>query len=92
MTENPLIVAIVAGEHDADLDQIDLAIRNRKRRMFRPGTKVRLHGTRNASIDGMTGVILKVNAKRMTVGLGEKDQFGYEKEFLIPASMLEVIP
>lgn len=83
--------AILAGDHDAELEQIDMAIRNRKRRMFRPGALVKLTGTRNPTIDGKIGTVIKVNPKRVSVGLGEKGPYGYDHEYLVPVGMLELV-
>lgn len=91
LAPSPLAQEILKGDHDAELEQIDLAIRNRKRMMFRPGSKVRLVGTRNPTIDGQIGTVIKVNPKRISVGLGEKGQFGYEQEYLVPVGMLEAV-
>jgi hypothetical protein len=82
-TVNPLVAEILAGDHDADLDRIDRAIRQRKQRMFRPGTRVQVIG--GGSIDGETGVVTKVNLKRISVTLDSG------RGFLIPVNMLEVI-
>lgn len=59
--------------------------------MFRPGLRVRLVGTRNPELDGQVGTVVKVNPKRVTVGLGERDRFGFEREYNVPASMLELV-
>lgn len=88
---SPLVADILNGDHDDILDYIDQAVQARKKRMYRPGAKVRLVGTRNAEIDGQIGTVVKVNAKRITVGLGEKSEWGYEREYLVPISMLEVV-
>lgn len=81
-TNTPLVQAILAGNHDAELDRIDRAVRRRKQMMFRPGTRVRVIG---GSIDGEEGVVTKVNLKRISVNLDSG------RGYLIPINMLEVI-
>lgn len=89
---SPLAAEILDGKHDAILDYLDQAIRARKKTMFRKGTRVRLTGTRNPELEGREGVVTAVNAKRISVGVGEKDEYGfYEDSFLVPVAMLEVI-
>jgi hypothetical protein len=83
--------AILDGSLDGDLEWIEQAIRARRKAMFRVGSRVRLHGTRNPNMEGKEGVVMRVNAKRVTVGIGTRDQFGYENELLVPTTMLEVI-
>lgn len=91
ISDSPIGKSIMEGEYDADLDTILAAVAYRKKVMFRPGSKVRLSGTRNTEIDGQIGTVIKVNAKRISVGLGEKSEWGYEQEFLVPASMLTAV-
>jgi transcription antitermination factor NusG len=81
-TQTPLVQAILAGDHDADLDRIDRAIRSRKQRMFRPGTRVRVIDGRTA---GEEGIVTKVNLKRISV------QLDNGSGWLVPVQMLEVI-
>lgn len=83
---------ILDGDFDGDLDHIASAVAARKKMMFRPNARVRLVGTRNPEIDGQIGTVVKVNAKRVTVGLGDRDPvFGYAQEFLVPVAMLELV-
>lgn len=87
---------IIDGDYDGDLAYIAQAVQARKKTMYRKGSKVKLVGTRNVEIDGKVGTVLKVNATRVTVGLGEPttDQFGTtwsEGEFNVPPAMLEVV-
>jgi hypothetical protein len=86
-----LAAEILDGAHDADLDYIQQAVQERRKNTFRPGLRVRLHGTRDPELDGQVGTVVKVNPKRVTVGLGERDQFGYPREFNVPAAMLELV-
>ena len=86
----------MAGELDADLDFIQQACAARTKGMWRPRMAVRLRGTKNVSLDGKEGVILKVNTKTITVGVGvaTTDQWGtsYDGgEFNVPPSMLEAV-
>jgi hypothetical protein len=87
--------AIRRGDHDAELAQIEYAIASRKKNLFRPGVKVRLVNLRPASPDmeGKVGTVVKVNAKRITVGLGERTDWGgwTEGEPLVPIEMLEIV-
>lgn len=84
--------AILDGGWDGELESLGYALAFRKKTMFRPGTKVRLVGTSNVQIDGKIGVVLKVNPKRISVGLGEKQSWGgYEAEYNVPLRMLEVV-
>lgn len=82
---------ILDGQHDANLDYIGQAIKARRHSQFRKGSTVRLHGTHNPSYEGRTGIVLKVNTKTVTVGVGEKDQFGYETELNVPPHMLVAV-
>jgi hypothetical protein len=82
---------IMEGKHDAHLNTIADACNKRLKAMFRKGQQVRLTGTRNVELEGQVGVVLKVNPKRITVGLGERGQFGYESEYNVPPHMLEVV-
>lgn len=77
--------AIVDGEHDADLDYIQGAVQARRKMMFRRGARVRLTGTRNPEIEGQTGTVVKVNAKRVTVDIDESGEFN------VPTTMLELV-
>lgn len=93
---NEMSRQIIDGEVDEHLESIAQAVQARKRMIFRPGTRVRLHGTRNVELDGAEGVVMKVNAKRITVGIGEYRDYGfgnggYEKEYNVPTDMLTVL-
>lgn len=89
--------AIMAGELDADLDYIMQACSARTKGMWRKGMTVRLTGTKNPTLDGKEGVILKVNTKTITIGVGvaTTDQWGtsYDGgEYNVPPSMLTTKP
>lgn len=87
-----LAAEILEGKHDKDLDWIVAAAAARNKNRFRPGVTVRLTGTRNPTLDGLTGTVIKMNPKRATVGIGPVGQFGtYEREYNVPPSMLEII-
>lgn len=93
---SPLAAEILDGKHDADLDYIRQACAHRLKMRFRKGTAVRLTGTRNAHLEGKEGVILKVNARSISVGVGkaETDQWGttYDGgEYNVPPAMLEAL-
>ena len=88
--------AIMAGELDSDLEMIRQAVAARQKARFRKGARVKLVGTKNPEIDGKEGVILKVNARTVSVGLGEKEvtdwgTFYKDGEFNCPPAMVEVI-
>jgi hypothetical protein len=63
--------AILAGEHDAELQYIHQACGARLKRMFRKGQRVRLVGTRNVELDLKVGTIEKVNTKTISVEIPE---------------------
>lgn len=96
-----IAAAIIDGKYDADLGYIAEAVQARKKAMYRKGVKVRLVGTKNPSLDGKVGTVLKVNATRISVGVGEKKTegagtpFAYEVwsdgEYNVPPSMLEIV-
>lgn len=88
-----LAKAICDGEHDDELDYILSAVQYRMKTRFRKGTRVRLTGTRNVGLEGKEGTVLKVNPKRISVGLGAKNEWGgYDDgEYNVPPSMLEII-
>jgi hypothetical protein len=91
-SQHPFLAAILDGDFDgAMMENVEHAIAIRKRTMFRPGTKVRLVGTKNVEIDGKVGTVIRVGPKRISVGLGEKDAFGYPDSYNVPPRMLEVI-
>lgn len=65
--------AILAGELDSDLDYIIQAATARKKdtlkRMFRKGSEIRVTVGKLA---GQEGIVLKINPKTISIGLGEK--------------------
>lgn len=67
----PLAGAILEGEHDDDLQHIISAAQHRQKSLWTKNTRVRVTGTGNPKTEGAEGVILKVNPKTITVGLGE---------------------
>ena len=85
--------AIRKGDHDAELEQIELAIKNRKRNLFRPGMKVKLVNLSSSpELEGRIGEVVKVAPTRIKVGLGEKAPWGWsEGTILCPIGMLEVV-
>lgn len=90
---------IMDGMHDESLSHIQQAIAARMKNMFRPGSKVVLNKPGDP-LHGKRGVVLKVNPKRIAVGLGEKvtehegTDWEYEVwsdgEYLVPPSMLTI--
>ena len=88
--------AILEGGWDGEIESLQHALALRKKIMFRPGTKVRLHGTSNVTIDGKEGVVIRVHSTRISVGLGEAttDRWGTtyaDGQYNVPPRMLEVI-
>jgi hypothetical protein len=81
--------AIINGQHDADLEYIQIACQARMKRMFRAGQRDRAVGTSNPEVDGKQGVIEKVNAKTIKVVLDEQRGTGTWYNF--PPRMLEVV-
>ncbi len=81
---------IMAGELDGDLGFIAQAVQARKQRMFRKGARVRLVGTRNPSLEGAEGRIIKVNQRTITVGVWS-DELGFEREFNVDPPLLELV-
>lgn len=91
-----LAARILDGEYDTDLDYIEQAARARAKRVaaesgIRVGARVRLINTRNPELEGAEGVVVKRNPKTYVVGLGERDQFGYPREFNVPRQLLEAV-
>lgn len=74
----PIVQAIMDGEHDEILGFIASACAARTKNMWRKGMRIRLEGTKNPTLDGQEGVIVKVNSKTVSVGIGEAttDQWG----------------
>lgn len=91
-TKHPVLKEILDGEFDGELMEcLEHAIALRKKSMFRPGTKVKLVGTSNVELEGQIGEVIRVGPKRISVGLGVKDQFGYPQQYNVPVRMLEVV-
>lgn len=99
--EDSLTKEIMAGSYDASLEMIGSAVQERLRFVFRKGTAVRLQNTKDTALEGKTGTVLKVNARRITVGVGTMVTEGagtpwahtrYEGgEYNLPPRMLEVV-
>jgi chaperone required for assembly of F1-ATPase len=100
---DPIVAAVLDGQHDAILDSIEQAVRHRRKAAApRIGTRVRLVGTRNPRLEGKEGEVVKVNAKRLSIFL-DGDAFDTplsrmplaEKQalasVLAPLTMVEVI-
>lgn len=82
---NPVVQAILAGEHDADLDFISHACKQRIKRMWRPQMRVKLVDTGNVEIEGQCGVITKINSKTCSVRLDGQEEWQY---YNVPTRML----
>lgn len=77
--------AIANGEHDDQLEYIQIACKGRLKRMFRQGQRVRLKGTSNVELEGAEGIVEKVNAKSVSVTIPDHGSYN------VPPRMLEVI-
>lgn len=91
--KSEVALAIMRGDHDADLETIRQAAVKRVKSMWRKGMQVRLVGTKSVDLDGATATIIKVNQKSITVGVGPAttDQWGTEYEggeYNVPPAML----
>lgn len=86
-------LAIVKGEHDDVLESIQNACKVRVKSMFRKGQKCKLVGTKSVELDGKIVTILKVNAKTVSVGVGDPNNWGGydEGSYNVPPRMLEAI-
>jgi uncharacterized protein YkvS len=92
----PLAAEILDGKHDEILDYIVQAAAARRKMMFRKGMRIRLVGTRNVELEGKEGVVIKVNQKSVTVGLGTADRTPYgtvyaDGEYNVGPALLEAI-
>ena len=82
------------GDHDEQLDTIRQAVASRVKGMWRKGMRVKLTGTKNPTLEGAVGVIVKVNQKSISVGVGDAttDQWGTTYsggEYNVPPAMLQ---
>jgi hypothetical protein len=87
--------AIVAGEHDGDLETSQSAAAHRVKAMFRKSVTVKVtNACSNPELVGRTGVVVKANQKTVSVGAPTTDVYGttYEvDEYNFPPRMLEVV-
>jgi hypothetical protein len=84
---------IVDGLHDKNLDILVQAAKARLKFKFRKGQRVRLTGTKSIDLEGKEAVITKVNQKTISVGIGEKDEWGLYSggEYNVSPGLLEEI-
>jgi len=87
---------IMEGKHDDVLESIQNACKTRLKVRFRKGQKCRLIGTHNVELDGKTVTIIKVNAKSISVGVGDPtNEYGEtyypEGSYNVPPRMLEAM-
>lgn len=87
---------IIDGKHDDELEAIQSVAAWRFKNLWRKGMPVRLKGTKSPVLEGKTGVIVRVNQKTATVGVGKAttDQWGttYDGgEYNVPPRMLEKV-
>ena len=88
-----LALAIMRGDHDDELTSIGNAVSARNKTRFRKGAQFVLRGTKNAEIDGKQCTVIKVNPKRISVGIGTPvTEYGMtyypDGEFNVPPTML----
>jgi hypothetical protein len=93
---SPLVKAILAGEHDGDLEMIQSAAAHRVKTMFRKGVTVRVtRECSNPELVGKTGTVIKANQKTVSVGIGNliRSEWGnhYDHEYNFPPRMLEAV-
>ena len=74
--------AIINGEHDADLSYIQQACRQRIKRMFRRGQRVKLVGTKSVELDGKIGTIQKVNTKTISITIPDVGEYNVSPNLL----------
>lgn len=91
--KNEVALSIMRGDHDDALSTISQATAKRLKSMWRKGMAITLTGTKSPDLDGQRGVIIKVNTKTVTVGIGDAttDQWGTTYsigEYNVPPSML----
>ena len=92
-TSNPIADAILRGDYDDQLNFIQHACSLRLKRMFRKGAMVEIT---SGKLEGLTGVVLKVNPKRVAVGLGDHStehgaDYYSAGSWNVPPSMLRVL-
>lgn len=95
--ECEMAARILDGEFDSDLEFILQAAQHRKKQMYRKGSIVKII---SGDLAGQTGVVLKVNPSRISVGIGTPTVEGqgtpwqYTEysggEWNIPPRMLEI--
>ena len=86
-----LAAEIIDGAHDGELDWIAQSVAARKKRLFRPGVQVRIVGSKSIDLDGQIATVIKANARTISIGLGERDQWGHAKEYNVDAGLLQVV-
>lgn len=77
--------AIIDGDHDDDLELIQIACQSRIKRMFRKGQRIKLKGTESVVLEGAEGRIEKINQKSISVILDAHGPYN------VPPRMLEVV-
>jgi preprotein translocase subunit YajC len=83
MDANEVIVNIMRGTFDGDLDIIRDAVENRRKTAaqkfvysLKPGDRVSIHGIRPKALDGATGTVEEVKRTRVGVRIDEKFAIG----------------
>lgn len=76
---------IIKGEHDADLEYIQIACKARLNRMFFKGQRIKLKETKSVELEGAVGRIDRVNQKSISITLDDGQMYN------VPPRMLEVV-
>jgi len=80
---SPIAAEIIEGKYDDQISLIQQACTARLKQAFRKGALVEVT---QGQLMGVTGTVIKVNPKRVSVDLGERGQWN------IPPSSLQVVP
>ena len=75
---------ILDGKHDENLSYIIQAAQGRTKRLFRKGQRVTITQSRDAEMVGKVGVVLKVNPKTISVGVGDTMHDEWDKAKAYP--------
>jgi hypothetical protein len=94
-----IFTEILRGDHDADLDRISTAIRERRKSAGRenlfelvPGDRVRIRGIRPAYLNGLHGTVTGTRNSRISVRLDQSvGRFSGTFPLAVPASCVEKV-
>ena len=99
MNYNDMVLSIIRGEHDENLDTLIQVVQNRKKDMapkiweFRVGDKVRLVNAHPKYLNGHTAEIIKVNRSKVVIRLDESASSRFSKftPITTPLTMIEKV-